>query len=406
MSVFSALVGQADTADALERAASGDGMTASWLFVGAAGSGRSVAARAFAAALECTAPEESLDGAGSSDLSAPPGCGKCAACTTVLAETHADLTVLRPEGLSIGVSEARSLVLGSAMRPTIGRWRILIVEDADRLTEPAANALLKALEEPAERTVFLLCAPAVDDVLPTIRSRCRLVRLRPPSSGDVAGVLEREGVDRSIAIFAARAAQGHVGRARRLATDEQARARRAEVLRLPTRLAGVADCLAAAADLVEAAEEEAEGLHSDRDATETAELQSTLSGGRGSGTRASGRGSLQVRGAAGALKDLEKRQKSRGRRAVLDSIDRALVDLAAWYRDVLAEQLGAHSRTGIEWVHDDQRREILAEASSSCAEQTLRRLDAVLACRAALEETPGISTQLAIESLALQLRTA
>lgn len=406
MSVFSALIGQADTAADLQRAAAGEGMTSSWLFVGAAGSGRSVAARAFAAALQCTAAEESLDGAWSADLAVPPGCGECTACTTVLAETHADLTVLRPEGLSIGVSEARSLVLGSAMRPTTGRWRILIIEDADRLTEPAANALLKALEEPAERTVFLLCAPAVDDVLPTIRSRCRLVRLRPPTTSDIAGVLEREGVDRSIAVFAARAAQGHVGRARRLATDEQARARRAEVLRLPTRLSGVADCLAAAADLVEAAEEEAEGLHADRDAAETAELQSTLSGSKGAGSRTTGRGSMQVRGAAGALKELEKRQKSRGRRAVLDAIDRALVDLAAWYRDVLAEQLGVHTRTGVEWVHDDQRREITAEAANSCAEQTLRRVEAVLACRAALEETPGISAQLAIESLALQLRTA
>jgi DNA polymerase-3 subunit delta' len=395
VSVFSALVGQRDIGADLERAATGDGMTASWLFVGAAGSGRSVAARAFAAALECTAPEESLDG------SVRPGCGHCTACTTVLAETHADLTVLRPEGLSIGVDDARALVLGSAMRPSTGRWRILLVEDADRLTEPAANALLKAIEEPAERTVFLLCAPAVDDVLPTIRSRCRLVRLRPPSSSDVAQVLESEGIDRSIAMFAARASQGHVGRARRLATDEQARSRRAEVLRLPTRLNTVADCLAAAADLVEAAEEEAGGLNSDRDATEAADLQATLSGGKG--TR---RASVQVRGAAGAMKDLEKRQKSRGRRSVLDAVDRALVDLAAWYRDVLAEQLDAHTRAGIDWVHDDQRREILAAASSSCAEQTLRRLDAVLACRASLEETPGISAQLAVESLALQLRTA
>src|SRR3954449_4440654 len=143
MSVFADLIGQPEVAATLQRAASGEGMTSSWLFVGAAGSGRSVAARAFAAALQCTAPEESLDGAGSSDLSVPPGCGECAACTTVLAETHADLTVVRPEGLSIGVDEARSLVLASAMRPSVGRWRIVIIEDADRLTEQAANALLK-----------------------------------------------------------------------------------------------------------------------------------------------------------------------------------------------------------------------------------------------------------------------
>ncbi|MDQ1672585.1 MAG: polymerase subunit delta [Frankiaceae bacterium] len=403
MSVFAGLIGQADVGEVLQRAASGDGMTPSWLFVGAAGSGRSVAARAFAAALECTTPEQEPGSAA--------GCGHCHGCTTVLAGTHADLTVVRPEGLSIGVAEARTLVLGSSMRPTTGRHRILLLEDADRLTEPAGNALLKALEEPAERTVFLLCAPAVDDVLPTVRSRCRVVRLRPPSSADVATVLRREGVDASMAVFAARAAQGHVGRARRLATDEQARARRAEVLRLPSRLTTVASCLAAAADLVEAAEEEAGGLTHDRDVTETAELQATL---QGAGAR---RASVQVRGAAGALKDLEKRQRSRGRRSVLDALDRALVDLAAWYRDVLAQQLGVHDRSdaapgvrsgdrAVEWVHDDQRREVLHEAASTSPEQTLRRLEAVLACRSALEETPGIAPLLAVEALALHLRTA
>ncbi|MDQ1631848.1 MAG: polymerase subunit delta [Frankiaceae bacterium] len=403
MSVFAGLIGQADVGEVLQRAASGDGMTPSWLFVGAAGSGRSVAARAFAAALECATPEQEPGSAA--------GCGHCHGCTTVLAGTHADLTVVRPEGLSIGVAEARTLVLGSSMRPTTGRHRILLLEDADRLTEPAGNALLKALEEPAERTVFLLCAPAVDDVLPTVRSRCRVVRLRPPSSADVATVLRREGVDASMAVFAARAAQGHVGRARRLATDEQARARRAEVLRLPSRLTTVASCLAAAADLVEAAEEEAGGLTHDRDVTETAELQATL---QGAGAR---RASVQVRGAAGALKDLEKRQRSRGRRSVLDALDRALVDLAAWYRDVLAQQLGVHDRSdagpaargsdrAVEWVHDDQRREVLHEAASTSPEQTLRRLEAVLACRSALEETPGIAPLLAVEALALHLRTA
>jgi DNA polymerase-3 subunit delta' len=362
-----------------------------------------VAAQAFAAALECTAPQESLDS------SVPPGCGVCAGCTTVLSGTHADLRIVRPEGLSIGVLEARALVLEAAMRPAVGRWRVILIEDADRLTEQAANALLKALEEPPARTVFLLCAPSEDDVLPTIRSRCRLVRLHPPGTADVADALEHDGIDRGIAVFAARAAQGHVGRARRLATDEQARARRADVLRLPTRLGSVAECLAAAADLVEAAEEEAEQLTGERDAVETAELQATLSGSRGTK-----RASLQVRGAATAVRELEKRQKSRGRRAVLDAVDRALVDLASWYRDVLAVQLGAHAGagapqtagSGVEWVHDDQHREIRREAEASCAEQTLRRLQAVLACRAALEETPGISALLAIESLALALRTA
>jgi DNA polymerase-3 subunit delta' len=218
----------------------------------------------------------------------------------------------------------------------------------------------------------------------------------------VAEVLERrDGIPPETAMWAAAAAQGHVGRARRLARDPEARIRRDAVLAVPRRLTGVGACFDAAAALIEAAEAEAAAAVVDSDAAEKAALERALGAG-GTGRGAAG----ALRGAAAQLKDLERRQRSRATRSQRDALDRALVDLAGWYRDVLAEQLDVHGRTDVEWVHDDQRREILAEASSSCAEQTLRRLDAVLACRAALEETPGISAQLAIESLALQLRTA
>ena len=175
-------------------------MTHAWLFTGPPGSGRSVAARAFAAALLCD------DG----------GCGECACCRQVLAGTHADLLLIRPEGLSYGVKQTRDLVLRAAGKPTGGRWQVVLFEDADRCTEQAANALLKAIEEPAPRTVWLLCAPSAEDLVPTIRSRCRVVTLVVPASSAVAKVLiERDGIEPAKALAAARAAQGHVGRARR-----------------------------------------------------------------------------------------------------------------------------------------------------------------------------------------------
>src|SRR4051812_13151999 len=228
MSVFDDVVGQPAAVATLQRAVAdaaeivarrpGPTMTHAWLLTGPPGSGRSVAARAFAAALQCTRG----------------GCGECEACRTVLAGAHADVTVVTPEGLSYGVREARQLVRDLAEAPIRGRWRVVVVEDADRLTEDAGNALLRAIEEPPPRAVFMLCAPTPEDLLPTIRSRCRLVPLRIPQVSDVADVLaRRDGIDPVMASFAARAAQGHVGRARRLAMDEEARRRRREVLDMP-----------------------------------------------------------------------------------------------------------------------------------------------------------------------------
>ncbi|WP_131749169.1 DNA polymerase III subunit delta' [Frankia sp. Cppng1_Ct_nod] len=409
MSVWDVLVGQASIVETLSgaaaaadvvpdatRAAVRSGMTHSWLFTGPAGSGRSMAARAFAAALNCE--------------NVPPGCGGCNGCHTVLTDTAADLRTIRPEGLSLGVKDVRELVRDAATAPTSGRWRVLLLEDADRLTDQAANALLKALEEPAERSVFLLCAPSVDDVLPTIRSRCRVVALRLPLPADVAAVLERDGISPDVARLAARAAQGHLRRARLLAADEQARARRAEVLRIPTRLRRTGDCLAAAADLVAAANGDADAANTARDEAEAEALKTALGvGATSSGTaakrarapKAGAKGrAMTVRGAAGALKELEKTQKSRGRRTVLDSLDQALVDLAGWYRDVLVLQLGAP----VDAVHPDHGEGALRLARSSAPEQTLRRLEAVLRSRRSLAENPGLVPLLTVEALTLALR--
>src|SRR5690349_7777435 len=264
-------------------------MTHAWLFTGPPGSGRSVAARAFAAALLCPYG----------------GCGRCPSCHQMRAGTHADLLLVRPDGLSYGVRQTRGLVLRAAGAPSGGRWQVVVFEDADRATEQAANALLKAIEEPAPRRVWLLCAPSAGELVTTIRSRCRLVTLRTPPAEAIAGVLAKEVVAPDRALAAARAAQGHIGRARRLATDPQAARWRDDVLAVPPRLTGIGPALASAASLVKAAEAEAATISAELDQPEREALR------RAFGEGSTGKGVAKaVRGAAGALKDLEDRQKS------------------------------------------------------------------------------------------------
>jgi DNA polymerase-3 subunit delta' len=386
MGVFDDLVGQDEVVAELGRAAAAaaavlrgepaTGMTHAWLFTGPPGSGRSVAARAFAAALLCP------DG----------GCGQCASCHQIRAGTHADLLLVRPDGLSYGVRQTRSLVLRAARAPSGGRWQVVLFEDADRATEQAANALLKAIEEPAPRTVWLLCAPSAEELVTTIRSRCRLVVLRTPPAEAIAGVLTREGVDSERALAAARAAQGHIGRARRLATDPEAAQRRDEVLAVPPRLTGVGPALSAAAALVKAAEAEAVAISAELDQPERDALRQAF------GEGSTGKGVAKaVRGAAGALKDLEDRQKSRATRLKRDALDRTLLDLAAFYRDVLAVQFGAT----VDLASAGHEADVKRQAENSPREATVRRIEAVMACRERLEL--NVAPLLAVEEMTLAL---
>jgi DNA polymerase-3 subunit delta' len=371
--------------------ASAAAMTHAWLFVGPAGSGRSIAARAFAAALECERPV----------AEGPPGCGECSGCRTALGGTHADVRLVVPEGLSISTREMRAIVALSARMPSLGRWQVVIIEDADRLTEGASNVLLKAIEEPPPRTVFLLCAPSThpDDVMVTIRSRCRLVSLGTPASADVAAVLEESGVDPVDARWAAAAAQGHIGRARRLVRDPEARARRAAVLAIPQSLTSLGACLAAADQLVSSAEAEAKALAAELDEDETEALKVALgAGGTGRGSAAA------VRGSAGQLKELERRQRSRSTRVQRDALDRALVDLAGFYRDVLLVHSRADSggAVSVQAAHPDADDAVRAVALAVTAGGALQRLEAVLACRTALEQ--NVKPRIAIEALMAALR--
>jgi DNA polymerase-3 subunit delta' len=307
----------------------------------------------------------------------------------VLHGTHADVRIVRPSGLSYGVKETRELVLRSATTPTGGRWQIVLFEDADRVTEAGANALLKAIEEPPPRTIWLLCAPSPDDLLVTIRSRCRMVTLRTPPAGAVADVLvRRDGIDEDVALDAARAAQGHIGRARRLATDPESRKRRNEVLAVPGRLTGVGPAVDAAETLVKAAEADAKAITEELNEAETSALRQAL------GESAKGR---MPRGTAGVLKELETRQKSRETRVKRDSLDQALLDLASYYRDVLTLQLGS----AVQLVNADREPELRAAAGRTTPEATLRRLDAIVGCRERVDA--NVNPLLAFEAMTLVL---
>lgn len=384
--VWDDLVGQEPAVEVLRRAVSGAGarlqggsgaatagMTHAWLITGPPGSGRSNAGRAFAAALQCDSE----------------GCGECNTCRTVLSGAHPDVSLIRTELLSIRVGEIRELVRRAAMSPTQGRWQVMVVEDADRLTEQAADALLKSIEEPAQRTVWVLCAPTVEDVVPTIRSRCRLLVLRTPPVAAVTEMLvRRDGVSRELAEFAARAAQGHIGRARALARDEEVRGRRQRVLQIPFELRDIGACLGAAQRLVDAAKEESRASTSQVDQRERAELEQAL----GMGTKGA-----RPREAAAALKELEDQQKARAKRWERDVLDRSLVDLMALYRDVLVMQ----TRAGAELINAELREAIERLGARTSPEQTLHRISALTRCREAIEG--NVAPLLALEAMTIAL---
>lgn len=376
MSVWRDVIGQDAAVAILQRAATTPAaMTHAWLLTGPPGSGRSVAARAFAAALEC--PQH--------------GCGDCRECRTAVDGTHADVDVVATEGLSIKVEHARELAQMSALRPSVGPWRVIIIEDADRLTERAADALLKAIEEPVPRTVWILCAPSLEDVVITLRSRSRHVRLRTPPVEAVAELLHRrDGVEMPMAMYAARAAQSHVGLARRLARDEDARIRRRDVIALAGKIHGVGDAVGAAADLSSIAEEESSSAAAERDAVERQRLMEVL------GADPSAR--TQPPHIRSQLSSLEKEQKARATRHSRDVLDRSLVDLLSVYRDAMV----LHSGAAIGLVNHDSLPAVQALARSMSPEQLLGAMDAIGTAR----ERIGLNVNplLALEAMAISLR--
>ena len=382
MSVFDNLIDQSETVAILRSAVSaaknGDDesqdMTHAWLFTGPPGSGRSNAASAFAAALICN----------------ESGCNHCLDCATAIKGGHADVELLRTEGLSIKIEEIRELISRSSWTPAVAQYRVVIIEDADRLTESAGNALLKAIEEPGLRTVWLLCAPTLTDVLPTIRSRCRNITLRTPSTKAVALLLEKEGVQASTAELVARASQGHIGRARYLANNPEARSRRTDILKLPLTITDMASAFKCAQLLVDAAKRDAEAESEKRTDAESAILKEAWGQ----------QGSRMVQGGSKALKELEKDQKSRQTRMVRDYLDRALLDIATFYRDVLLLQSGSNTSDGL--INSDMFRELQIVASDTRAEKTLGKLEAIMKARTSLSRNSA--PLLTVEAMMVQLR--
>ncbi len=363
-SVFDDLVGQEHIIEILQGAvaASRAGeesqeMTHAWVFTGPPGSGRSSAAVAFAQALIC--PNN--------------GCGTCSDCNAAKTSGHPDVEIIRTEGLSIKVEEVRELLTRVAWAPSMGGWRVVVMEDADRLTESAANALLKAIEEPGTRTVWLLCAPTLHDVLPTIRSRCRHLQLRTPSLEAVTKVLiNRDNITPGMADFAARVSQVHIGRAKYLATNESVRSNRKLIMQLPLQLSSLAAAFQAAQTLVDIATAEANSSSDERDEKEIEKLQEAY------GKGATGRG--MATGGAKAVKELEKEQKSRSTRMVRDSIDGALLDIATFYRDVMMVQSGNTESM----INTDMREEIQSYAALHPEHSTVLKINALMDARANL----------------------
>ena len=381
MSVFSSLIDQAEVIKALKDAVLASrndadktqGMTHAWLFTGPPGSGRSNAAIAFAAALVCK------DG----------GCSKCNDCMSTITGSHADVELIKTEGLSIKIDEVRELISRASWAPSVANWRVVVIEDADRLTDSAANALLKVIEEPGLRTVWLLCAPTLTDVLPTIRSRCRHLALRTPSTKAIANLLiERDAIDPKVADFVARASGGHIGRARYLATDLNAKQNRESILKLPFMLKDVASAFKAAQILVDAAKNEALSDSDKKDEVEITKLKEAWGA----------TGSRLAAGGSKAIKELEKEQKSRSTRMVRDYLDRALLDLSTLYRDVLLVQSGSSDSL----INQDLKEQINKLAVSFGPERTLKKIEAILKTRTNLAQ--NAAPLLLIEALMCELR--
>jgi DNA polymerase III subunit delta' len=374
--IWGELLGQPEAVSQLRLAVQNknEGLQHAWLLTGPPGSGRSNAATAFAASLLCD----------------QGGCAECKSCKMVLSGTHPDVSTLATEKVIISIEEIRALVSSSHFGGSVSKYQIMIIEDADRMTERSSNVLLKALEEPPAGTIWLLCAPSEADMLPTIRSRVRRVALKQPSTQTVADLLvARDGIEPRLALQVAAEAQGHIGMALRLATSQDARARRKETLIAATQIDSIPKAMSTAERWLELAKKDADALTLEKDAGERANLLATLGIPEG--------GTIPA-GLRTEIKQLEEAQKRRATRSLRDGIDRILVDLMSLYRDVLTIQLGADA----ELVNEDLRPHLDDLASSTTAENTIAKLEAMAQARVRISS--NVRDLMVLESLAIALR--
>lgn len=360
-------------------------MTHSWLFTGPPGSGRSNAALALAAALVCTSPGE-------------PGCGECEDCLAVFNDSHTDVVHIVPQELSIGVKAMEQLIRDAATMPTVSHWRVVVMEDADRLSDGAANSLLKTVEEPPAHTIIILCAPSTDpeDFSVTLRSRCRHVYVKTPSHAEITRILmTEEGAPESVAQLAAAASLRHIGRARKLVNSQAAQKRRSEILNLAELVFHGGQSFQAVSKFIDPVKKEITTALAEQDEAELKKLEASLGmGGRGKGTQKMGRGG------AGQIKDLKEQQKKRLTRQIRDILDLSLLDLSSLYRDALMLAVGAR----VELTHPDYRG--LAEdlAAKISPEGLVQCLDAVTRCREQFDE--NVPPKVAFDGMIGRIRKA
>lgn len=357
---------QTDAAETLQAAVENPAELAhAWLITGPPGSGRSNIAVSFAASLVAG--------------------GDVDTARQVLAGLHPDVSVLKTEGVIIKIKEARGFVARSYLAPAQGRYRVMVIEDADRMTEQTSNVLLKALEEPPEGTVWVLCAPSDADLLPTIRSRVRTLRLKEPEVADVAKlIVERTGVSHELAEESARHAQRHIGMAQRLASDAGARERRAETIETVLGIGGVREAVMAAASIVQLATEDANAFTTEKDAAERAALLRTMGVEEGKAVPPAMRSQLTA---------LEEDQKRRQKRSLIDGIDRVLTDLLSVYRDILLVKFARDN----DIINRGVEAQIRALADAWETSRTLEVIDHITHTRSALGR--NVSPVLALESL-------
>lgn len=373
--VWDELLGQPEAIEQLVRVVENrdSGVHHAWLFTGPHGSGRSNLALSFAAALEC----------------ANHGCGDCQSCRLVMATAHPDVTFFSTDRVQISIDEVRELVAKASLSTSMSKYRILILEDADRMTERTSNVLLKELEEPSEGTIWILCAPSVSDLLPTIRSRTRNINLRLPSTSEVAQLLhQRDGIDLEVAKVAARQAQNHVGMAKRLATSSEARNRRSDTIAVALGINNLSSAMMAAERFLQIAKKDAEQVALERDEQEKAALLAAFGFSEGDKLPPSVRSSFR---------ELEENQKRRQTRLLRDGLDRILTDMESIYRDVLSIQLGA----GTELYNPEHQRELVARAESGTAEMTIAVLDGISSARERLAS--NVRDLLVLEALCVKL---